>query len=97
MGVSSAFGFGLSAKTNSKLNGHKRKALPSRGIHSACPWIDNSRNGNSVLSGLGRRHYGDEIHQAYKRVAKRAHPDAGGSAREFLELSAAREALMKER
>jgi hypothetical protein len=36
-----------------------------------------------------------EIHQAWKRTAKAAHPDAGGSAREFLELSAAREALMK--
>jgi hypothetical protein len=46
---------------------------------------------------LGRRLSGAEIHQAYKRVAKRAHPDGGGSAREFLELSAAREALMKER
>jgi hypothetical protein len=46
---------------------------------------------------LGRRLSGAEIHQAYKRVAKRAHPDAGGSAREFLELSAARDALMKER
>ncbi|HEX9470269.1 MAG TPA: hypothetical protein VF957_12075 [Bradyrhizobium sp.] len=46
---------------------------------------------------LGRRLSGAEIHQAYKRVAKRTHPDAGGSAREFLELSAAREALMKER
>ena len=46
---------------------------------------------------LGRRLSGAEIHQAYKRVAKRAHPDGGGSAREFLELSAAREALMEER
>ena len=46
---------------------------------------------------LGRRLSGAEIHRAYKRVAKRAHPDAGGSAREFLELSAARDALMKER
>jgi hypothetical protein len=46
---------------------------------------------------LGRRLSGAEIHLAYKRVAKRAHPDAGGSAREFLELSAARDALMKER
>ena len=42
---------------------------------------------------LGRRLSGAEIHRAWKR----AHPDAGGSAREFLELSAAREALMKER
>jgi hypothetical protein len=46
---------------------------------------------------LDRRLSRVEIHKAYKRVAKRAHPDAGGSAREFLELSAAREALMKER
>jgi hypothetical protein len=38
-----------------------------------------------------------EIHSAYKRVAKSAHPDAGGSAREFQALSAAHEALMKER
>ena len=37
-----------------------------------------------------------EIHQAYKRAAKTAHPDAGGNARDFLELSAAREALIKE-
>jgi hypothetical protein len=45
----------------------------------------------------GRRLSGPEIHQAYKRAAKRAHPDAGGNAREFQELSAARDALMKER
>lgn len=37
-----------------------------------------------------------EIHRAWKRVAKTAHPDAGGSEREFLELSAARDALLKE-
>jgi hypothetical protein len=36
-----------------------------------------------------------EIQQGYKRAAKRLHPDAGGSAREFTELSAARDALMK--
>ena len=46
---------------------------------------------------LGRRLSGPEIHQAYKRIAKRVHPDAGGNAREFQELSAARDALMKER
>jgi len=46
---------------------------------------------------LGRRLSGVEIHQAYKRLAKRVHPDAGGNAREFQELSAARDALMKER
>jgi hypothetical protein len=36
-----------------------------------------------------------EIQQGYKRAAKRLHPDAGGSAWEFAELSAARDALMK--
>ena len=36
-----------------------------------------------------------EIQQGYKRAAKRLHPDAGGSTREFTELSAARDALMK--
>jgi hypothetical protein len=36
-----------------------------------------------------------EIQQGYKHAAKRLHPDAGGSAREFTELSAARDALMK--
>jgi hypothetical protein len=46
---------------------------------------------------LGRLLSNAEIHRAYKRVAKRAHPDGGGSALEFLELSAARDALMKQR
>ena len=46
---------------------------------------------------LYRRLTLSEIHRAYKRVAKSAHPDAGGSAREFQALSAAREALMKQR
>jgi hypothetical protein len=38
-----------------------------------------------------------EIQQSYKRAAKRLHPDAGGSAREFTEISAARDALMKKK
>jgi hypothetical protein len=46
---------------------------------------------------LGCRLSGAEIHRAYKRAAKTAHPDVGGSARQFLELSAARDALMKQR
>ena len=46
---------------------------------------------------LDRRLSGVEIHQAWKRAAKRAHPDGGGSARQFQALSAAREALMKAR
>ena len=35
-----------------------------------------------------------EIHQAFRRTAKRMHPDAGGNAQAFLALSAARDALM---
>jgi hypothetical protein len=46
---------------------------------------------------LGRRLSGAEIQRAYKRAAKTAHPDGGGTAQQFLELSAARDALMKER
>ncbi len=46
---------------------------------------------------LGRRLANAEIHQAYKHAAKSAHPDAGGNAQEFHELSVARDALMKER
>jgi hypothetical protein len=45
----------------------------------------------------GRRLAGAEIHRAYKRAAKTAHPDGGGNARAFLELSAAHDALMKVR
>lgn len=43
----------------------------------------------------GRHLSEPEIQQGYKRTAKRLHPDAGGSVREFTELSAARDALMK--
>jgi hypothetical protein len=51
------------------------------------------------LLGLSpERHLAEsEIQQGYKRAAKRLHPDAGGSAGEFTELSAARDALMKRR
>lgn len=46
---------------------------------------------------LGSRLSAPEIHRAWKRAAKSAHPDAGGSAQAFQALSAAREALMKVR
>jgi hypothetical protein len=42
-----------------------------------------------------RRLAESEIQHGYKRAAKRLHPDAGGSTREFTELAAARDALMK--
>jgi hypothetical protein len=44
---------------------------------------------------LDRKLFAPEINQAYKRAAKSAHPDAGGSEQKFLELSKARDALMK--
>ena len=43
---------------------------------------------------LGVRLAATEIHQAFRRTAKRLHPDAGGDAHAFLALSAARDALM---
>ncbi len=43
---------------------------------------------------LDRRLAANEIHQAFRRTAKRLHPDAGGDAQAFLALSAARDALM---
>jgi hypothetical protein len=45
---------------------------------------------------LDRRLSAPEIHRAWKRAAKSAHPDAGGSAQAFQALSAAREALIAE-
>jgi hypothetical protein len=38
-----------------------------------------------------------EIHRAYKLLAKHVHPDVGGNAEAFLELSAAHDTLMRER
>lgn len=54
---------------------------------------------NRQMLGLpfGRRLSVPEIQQAYKRAAKKSHPDGGGSARDFVNLSAARDALMKEK
>jgi len=46
---------------------------------------------------LDRRLSEREIHRAYKLLAKRVHPDAGGNAESFLRISAAHDVLMKER
>jgi hypothetical protein len=46
---------------------------------------------------FGRRLSVPEIQQAYKRAAKTTHPDGGGSVRDFVRLSAARDALIKEK
>jgi hypothetical protein len=72
---------------------------PRFGKRDVGPKLLTPEERNRQLLGLplGRRLARAEIHQAYKRATKTAHPDAGGNAREFLALSAAREALMKER
>jgi hypothetical protein len=44
----------------------------------------------------GRHLSGAEIRDAYKRVAKTRHPDAGGTDAAFRELSEARDALLRE-
>jgi hypothetical protein len=46
---------------------------------------------------LDRRLSESEIHRAYKLLAKRTHPDAGGSEEAFLRISAAQETLIRER
>ena len=46
---------------------------------------------------LDRRMSETEIHRAYKLLAKHAHPDAGGSEEAFLRISAAHDALIRER
>jgi hypothetical protein len=45
---------------------------------------------------LDQRLNAPEIHRAFKRAAKAVHPDAGGDTKAFLELAAARDALMKQ-
>ncbi len=44
---------------------------------------------------LDRRLTENEIHRAYKLLAKRAHPDGGGSDEAFLKITAAQETLLK--
>jgi DnaJ domain len=46
---------------------------------------------------LDRRLTENEIHRAYKLLAKRAHPDAGGSDEAFLKITSAQEMLMRQR
>jgi hypothetical protein len=63
--------------------------------HAAAPLTPEEHYRRLLGLPLGRRLYGPEINQAYKRAAKKLHPDTGGSEREFLELSTARDELMK--
>ena len=55
------------------------------------------RNRQMLGLPLGCHVSAPEIQQAYKRAAKTLHPDGGGSARDFVGLLEARDALMKER
>jgi hypothetical protein len=74
-------------------------ATPRFGKRQTEPKLPTAEEGYRQMLGLplGRRLSGAEIHRAYKRAAKTAHPDGGGNARAFLELSAAHDALMKVR
>jgi hypothetical protein len=70
---------------------------PTFGKRGVAPKLLTPEEHYGQMLGLpfGRALAGAEIHQAYKRAAKTMHPDGGGNAREFRELSAARDALMK--
>ena len=72
---------------------------PQFGRRAALPKALSAEDRSRELLGLplGRRLSESEIHRAYKLLAKRAHPDAGGSKEDFLRISAAHEALMRER
>jgi DnaJ domain len=72
---------------------------PQFGRRSALPKLPTPEERSRQLLGLplDRRLSESEIHRAYKLLAKRVHPDAGGSAESFLRISAAHEALIRER
>ena len=52
------------------------------------------RNREMLGLPLDGRLVASEIHRAFRRAAKRMHPDSGGDTRAFLALAAARDALM---
>jgi hypothetical protein len=72
---------------------------PRFGKRGTVPEILTMEQRHRQVLGLpqGRRLAAAEIAQAYKQAARTLHPDSGGSARQFHELAAARDALMKER
>lgn len=72
---------------------------PQFGRRQASPKTLTTEERSRELLGLplGCRLSESEIHRAYKLLAKRAHPDAGGSEAAFLRISAAHEALLRER
>ena len=70
---------------------------PKFGRRSAGPAVMSAEERCREMLGLplGGRLAAAEIHQAFRRSAKRAHPDAGGNQHAFLALAAARDALMQ--
>jgi hypothetical protein len=71
--------------------------VPRFGKRGSAERILTAEERHRRLLGLpfGRRLFGPEIKEAYKQAAKTVHPDVGGSNRAFLELSEARDALIK--
>jgi hypothetical protein len=72
-------------------------SAPKFGRRGVAPKAPTQDERYRQLLGLpfGRRLAVPEIHQAFKRAAKTVHPDGGGNNTAFLELSAARDALIK--
>ena len=95
------------ADTGSKAIAGRRFAVMRNALHVlTLPRFGKRESPDKVLSPeehhrrllglpLDRRLFGPEISAAYKLAAKKVHPDAGGSERDFLALSQARDALMK--
>ena len=71
-------------------------SLPRFGMRSAFPKrLTAEERARKLLNlPLGKSLAVTEIHQAFRRVAKSVHPDAGGSEEAFLELIAAQDVLM---
>jgi hypothetical protein len=71
--------------------------FPRFGQRTAAPKLLTVEEQQRQMLGLpqDRRLSAPEIHQAFKHAAKTVHPDAGGSAQAFLELSAARDSLIR--
>ena len=71
--------------------------FPRFGKRGDAPKIPTPEARHRQMLGLppDRRLSAPEIHRAFKHAAKTVHPDAGGSAAQFLEISAARDALIR--
>ncbi|NEU97720.1 hypothetical protein [Bradyrhizobium uaiense] len=72
-------------------------SAPQFGRRGLTPKVLTQEERYRQLLGLpfGRRLAATEVHQAFKRAAKTVHPDGGGNGPAFLELAAARDALIK--